>query len=126
MQNPTPFIFALDTGSPITEASAEGRLASAALLVGHDALDDFGVTLFAAQELTDAAFPCPYVCQKFLKAFDATVCEGRDPPFGAVVYPDHLAIVDVVRIGADDLDEFEALNQTWFTGDIRVPILLRY
>jgi len=63
----------------------------------------------SSQELTDAAFPCPYVREKFLDAFDATVCEGLDPLLGAVVYPDHLAIIDVVGIGADNLDEFEVL-----------------
>ena len=42
-------------------------------------------------------------------AFDATICESLDPLLGALVYPDHLAIIDVVGIGADNLDEFEVL-----------------
>ena len=49
------------------------------------------------------------VAPALLELLDAAVGEGLDPFLGAVVDPDHLAVIDVVGIGADDLDEFAVL-----------------
>ena len=70
-------------------------------------MDEVEVTLLVAQELEDPAIPCSDVCEEFLQAFDAAVREGFDPFLGAVIKPDHLAVIDVVGIGGDDFDEFE-------------------
>jgi hypothetical protein len=55
--------------------------------VGHDALDDVGITLLVAQELADPAIPSADVGDEFPQAVDATVREGLDPLFGSVVDP---------------------------------------
>lgn len=42
-----------------------------------------------------------------MQIFDAAVGEGGDAFLGAVVDPDPLAVVDVVRIGTDEFDKFQ-------------------
>lgn len=86
-----------------------GDLDLGLFLVGHDAFDDVRVPLLVDQELMDAAVPGSNVGKKLLEARDATVGEGGETLVGPIQDVDHPAIVDIVWIPADDLNEFEAL-----------------
>ena len=57
----------------------------------------------------DAAIPGSNFGEELLEAFDAAVGEGGKALIGPIEDLDHLAIVDLVRISADNLDELEAL-----------------
>jgi hypothetical protein len=84
-------------------------------LVGHNALDQVGLALLVDQELSDAAVPGSDVCEKFLQAFDASVGEGGSAFVGPIVDMDNFAVVDVVGVPADHLDQLEApiVFATW-------------
>ncbi|MGI9506187.1 MAG: hypothetical protein ACR2RE_24360 [Geminicoccaceae bacterium] len=65
--------------------------------------------MLVEQELMDAAIPGSNFGEELLEAFDAAVGEGGKALIGPIEDLDHLAIVDLVRISAGNLDELEAL-----------------
>jgi len=77
---------------------------SAFPIVGQDALDQFRIGFLIDEELADAAGPGADVGEELLKTLDAARGERCDAFLGPVDDVDHLAVVDVVGIGGDDLE----------------------
>lgn len=77
------------------------------ILAGLDALDLFTVALLVGKELANASLPGADIGEEFFQTLDAPVGECRDALFAAATGKDHLAIVDIVRVAGDFLDEFE-------------------
>ncbi|MDQ0138106.1 hypothetical protein J2T08_006051 [Neorhizobium galegae] len=63
--------------------------------------------MLVGKELVNASLPGADVGEEFFQSLDAPVGEGRDTLFAAVMGMDHLAIVDIVGVAGDFLDEFK-------------------
>jgi hypothetical protein len=72
-------------------------------------LDHFWIAFLIHEDLADAAFRRPYICEELLDAFDPALGESGGAIFRSVVDMDYFAIIHIVGVAGDFLEQFDVL-----------------